>query len=174
MSMMKYVLLAGMVLGFSGCEGTISDDGSVSISAGSGSVEESLTTLALNEDNIQTLLRLTPWTKIETDVQAFYESGNYPETMQSYSIVMTFDTRTVSAYADCQKVTARYRLDGKDISFYDAEIAPAVDLPACVESEYADDAVLALFENSFEVVNMTEDEMVLQAFDFDTQVILKR
>jgi heat shock protein HslJ len=173
--MIKYLATVGLLFALSGCESTISNDGSVSIKAGdSKNSGNSLETLALNEGNIQKLLMLTPWTKIEANIQAFYENGNYPSSRKSYTILMRFDKRTVTAYADCQKVMANYRLNGKDITFRDASIVPAIDLPTCVESEYADDAVMALFENSFEVTKVTEKEAVLDALDFDTQIVLKR
>lgn len=171
-SKIKYIVLIGLLYGLSGCEGTIDDNGNMSIKSGSGQATN-LGTLALDQTRIQTLLTLAPWSKIETSIQTFYENDNYP-TRGSYTIAMTFDKRNVTAYADCQKVTAGYRIDGKEIRFRDASIAPAINLPTCIESKYADDAVLALFENSFEVIKMTEKEAVLQAIDFDTEVVLKR
>jgi heat shock protein HslJ len=173
--MIKYLATVGLLFALSGCESTISNDGSVSIKAGGTKSDgDTLTTLALNEENIQTLLTVAPWTKIEANIQAFYENGNYPSDRESYTIFMTFDKRTVTAYADCQKVTAKYRLNGKDITFNDLSIAPAIDLPTCVESEFADDAVAALFENSFKVTKITQKEALFEALDFDTNIVLKR
>lgn len=174
MSSVKYLVLAGLLFGLSGCESTISDSGAVRVKAGGTAGSSSLETLALDTGNIQKLLMLAPWTKIETDIRAFYENDNYPSARAGYTIIMTFDRRKVTAYADCQRVTANYRINGKEITFRDVAIAPAIELATCIESEYADDAVIALFENSFEVKKMTEKEAVLEAIDFDTEVVLKR
>ncbi len=172
MRMLSTILLAGLLLGFGGCESSVSDRG-VSIKAGGGA-DSGLSTLSDAQLDPHVVLMTGSWHRIEMPVAAFYENSIYPTASHSYAIDMHFGESTVTAYADCQKVTAHYRISDKEIAFSKASIAPAVDLATCEESEFADDAVMALFENSFTIEKVLPKEVVLHSEDFDTQVKLKR
>lgn len=162
---------------FHGCGGTVSDgenNGIVMISKTEDTSSNALETLSLNTTDIRQELQKKPWRKIEIDISDFYENNlNKPEE-KWYPIELNFDEKRVVAYADCQKITADYRIAGKRISFSRLSVSPAIDLPICVESEFADDAVIALLENSFSIESMREKEMLLFSEDFDTTVTLRR
>ena len=170
------VVAVMLVLGFGGCESTISDDGAVSIKAGGTKDEtQTLGTLSLDQEGIEKLLKLSVWHKIRTDIRAFYENRNYPEQAHDYSVDLRFGTKEVTAYADCKKITARYKVEGKKLTFWHVSTpAPAVDLATCEESEFADEAVLALFENSFSVTSIDTHRAKLYNEDFDTTIELRR
>ncbi len=160
---------------FQGCNTTISSSSNdITIKSTDGDKTDNLTTLSVENTDIHAFLMEENWKSIKVDISAFYESSNLPSVQHAYSIDMQFTKKSVVAYADCQKVSANYKIIGKEISFSKISVAPAIELATCIESEYADNAVLTLFENSFEVMKITEKEAVLDALDFDTQIVLKR
>ena len=173
----KLVLTAALVLiGFGGCDSTISDDGAVSVKAGSTKSEsETLGTLSLDREAITKLLTFSPWHSIRADIGAFYENQNYPQRLRTYTVDIRFGKSEVTAYADCKKITARYKVDGKKLIFSHVSTpAPAVELASCEESVFADEAVLALFENSFNVTSIDTHRAKLYNEDFDTTIELRR
>ena len=162
---------------FYGCGGTVSggDDSGVTIKSGTAdTASNALGTLSLGSADIQKELQAKPWEEIDMDISAFYENDLYSAGEKRYPITLSFRNKRIVAYADCQKITANYKIEAKRISFSRLSVAPAIDLASCVESEHADDAVIALFENSFTIKNITEREALLEAEDFDTTVVLKR
>ena len=172
-TLLKSVTLIWLLLGLSGCESTLSDSAAVTVNSASQAADDALETLAVDETSIQNTLMQAPWKRIETDIRAFYENTNLPAN-RSYSVNLRFDERTVTAIADCKKVTAKYRVIGKEIRFSDVSTPSSVDLGSCIESEHADDAVLALFDNDFLVEKITSQSVVLDAIDFDVKVLLNR
>jgi hypothetical protein len=178
MTQWKFGLAACIILiGLGGCESTISDNGSVSIKAGSAvdKAADKLGTLSTDQESIGKMLSLAPWKRIRANISAFYENQNFPQSAHTYRVDLRFGQKSVTAYADCKKITARYSLEGKKLRFSHVSTpAPAVDLATCVESEFADEAVLALFENSFMVTSVDAHKAVLDAEDFDTTVELER
>ncbi len=178
LSCLKHSLeLSLLLLALGGCQSTISDNGAVSIKAGSAveNAADKLGTLSLDQESIGKMLTLSPWTGIRSSISAFYENQNFPQSAGTYRVDLRFGQSRVTAYADCKKITARYTLEGKKLRFSHVSTpAPAVDLATCVESEFADDAVLALFENSFTVTSADTHKAVLKAEDFDTTVELER
>ena len=160
---------------FQGCNTTASSSSDdITIKSTTGDEANDLSTLSMENTDLHTFLMQKNWKSIKTDIFAFYGSSNLPATVHTYTIDMMFAKKSVTAYADCQKVTANYKVNGKEIAFSKVSVAPAIELATCTESEYADDAVIALFENSFEVTKMTEKEVTLEAVDFDTTVVLGR
>lgn len=172
-TVLKSVTLFWLLLGLSGCESTLSDNGAVTIKSASQSADDALATLAVDETNIQDTLMQSPWRRIETDIRAFYENTNLPAN-RSYTVDLRFGERTVTAIADCKKITAKYRVIDKEIRFSEVSTPSSVDLGSCIESEHADDAVLALFDNDFLVEKITPKSVLLDALDFDIKVRLSR
>ena len=162
---------------FYGCGGTVfgGDDSGVTIKSGTADAAvNTLGTLSLSSADIQKELQAKPWREIEMDISAFYENSLYSAGKKRYPVAFSFQNKRIIAYADCQKITANYKIEAKHISFSRLSVAPAIDLASCVESEHADDAVIALLENSFNIENMRKNEVLLSAEDFDTTVVLKR
>ncbi len=173
----KSLPLLVMILLLGGCNGTVSSsDGSdVTIHATTEDATQSgLHALSLDTQDIKTVLTDRPWREIVVDISAFYESNTFPKSARSYTVALQFGEKEVRAYADCQKITAHYKIEDKSISFSKRSIGPAIELASCVESEYADDAVWAFFENSFRVETIDDHEAVFDADDFDTSVTLRR
>jgi hypothetical protein len=164
-----------MMVLFQGCDTTASSSSNdITIKSTNSDKTDNLTTLSVENTDISAFVMKEKWKSIKIDISAFYESSNLPSVQHTYTIDMQFAKKSVVAYADCQKVSANYKIVGKEISFSKVSVAPAIELATCIESEYADDAVLTLFENSFEVTKITEKEVVLDALDFDTNIVLKR
>ena len=162
---------------FYGCGGTVSggDDSGVTIKSGTAdTMSNALGTLSLSSADIRKELQSKPWREIEMDISAFYENSLYGAGEKRYPVTLSFQNKRIVAYADCQKITANYKVEAKRISFSRFSVAPAIDLASCVESEHADDAVIALLENSFTIKNITERQASLEAEDFDTTVDLRR
>ena len=160
---------------FAGCGGNSSyGGGDVSITSVAGDQPDKLGTLSLSSQDIQKVLESKPWKTMKTDVASFYENSIYSSGMRSYPVDITFQGKSVIAYADCQKITANYKIEGKNITFSKLSVSPAIELASCVESEFADDAVIAFFENSFSVKNVTEKSVLFEAEDFDTTITLER
>jgi len=170
----KLSLLVSIIWILQGCgsSNATSGDSNVTITANGSTTP--LESLSLDDQNIQEILIGKTWHKITTNVSSFYENTNFPTFLQNYTVEISFDEKDIVAYADCQKLTARYSIDENEIHFSKSTIAPALELASCIESKYADDAVLALFENRFRVESIEDKEIVLDAVDFDTKVILER
>ncbi len=166
----SFVICMGLFL-MQGCGSSNSSGDTTMITVGDSS--NALATLSMNTQSIKPVLMQEPWKVISTDIASFYENTNLP-TFKSYTIDISFGENDIVAYADCQKLTARYTLKDKEISFSWSTITPAIELASCAASEYADEAVLALLSNDFTVESLLTDEVVLQAVDFDTKVTLKR
>lgn len=160
---------------FQGCNTTASSSlNDITIKSTNGDDTNDLATLSVENTDLHTFLMQENWKSIKTDISAFYESSNFPAVQHIYTIDMVFAKKSVTVYADCQKVSANYKVNGKEITFSKISVAPAIELATCTESEYADDAVLAFFENGFEVKKITEKKLTLEAVDFDTTVVLGR
>ena len=175
MNSMKAIVLTVLIFSFfTGCDSSISSDGSLdsSIKISDKQNDENLQSLSENRD-INEVLQKGLWTKIKEDVSLFYENENFPS-LRYYTIKMSFSKREVLTYADCQKIMARYRIKDNEITFSNIVVAPALELPVCVESQYADDAVLAFFENDFYIDADNENSIKFKAFDFDGSIELHR
>ncbi len=173
----KGILLLVLFLVSQGCQSTISRDGSVSISAGSAPQEQNgdLGTLSTQQADLKKVLQQSQWYAIKTDIAAFYENSIYPAAYKRYTVTMRFGKREVVAYADCQKITARYSVEeNRKLTFSTPEIGPDLEHATCIESQYADDAVIAFFENSFTLHKASEKRVVLTSDDFDVNVELLR
>ncbi len=165
------IFFALLLLG--GCNTSVSSGGTSDISIKAQDSDGELDTLSTNIQNDKEFLQKTSWKKIRADVSHFYLNNNFP-TLSEYTIDMKFEKRVVTAYADCQKITANYKLRDEEISFSNISIAPAVELATCIESQYADDAVLAFFENDFLLEGVDQSKARFSALDFDTVIELYR
>jgi len=161
---------------FQGCgSSTSSSNGSINVASVESGSDTGLQTLSEENRNLQDALQKSEWKEIVCNVSKLYnDAAGYPEVMQNYSIQMQFSQKEVLAYADCQKITARYKVREDEISFSEIAIAPAIELASCQEFEYADDAVLGFFENSYTLQTIRKNEIVLEADTVDTSVILKQ
>ena len=178
---MRKQSIAGMLLIvvglFSGCGSTVSSGENSEIIIKSSTKDitsNTLDTLSLSSVDIQKELQKKPWRVIKADISAFYENSLYSTGMKRYLIELSFQDKRIVAYADCQKIMAHYQIDAKHIAFSKLSVTSAIDLASCMESEYADDAVITFLENSFNIEKITEDEVFFSADDFDTSVILTR
>ncbi len=173
----KYVKITVMVfialLLFGGCDASVSSAGKSDISIKAHDKDDELDTLSTNSQNDREFLQKFSWKKIKADVSQFYLNDNFP-TLNEYTVEMKFEKRVVTAYADCQKITANYKLRDSRISFSNISIAPAVELATCIESQYADDAVLAFFENDFLIEHIEQSKAKFSALDFDALIELYR
>ncbi|RUM62972.1 MAG: hypothetical protein DSZ05_09350 [Sulfurospirillum sp.] len=174
----RYITLSILLMTanlFVGCGGNTSfGGGDVSITSATGDRSDKLGTLSLNSQDIKKVLEAKPWKRMKADVASFYENSIYSTGMKSYPVDITFQGKRVVAYADCQRITANYKIEGKNITFSKLSVSPAIELASCVESEFADDAVIVFFENSFSVKTATEKSVLFEAEDFDTTITLER
>ncbi len=166
------LMMSILLLQACGSSSGIKDD--TTIISNDGDIQNSLNTLSINSQDIQAVLIKGVWKSIDINIASFYENNNLPRYKKKYKINMVFQDHKVVAYADCQKITAKYKIKDKTISFSNATIAPAIELPSCQQFEYADDALLAFVSNVFEVKEISEKKALLSAPDFDTDVLISR
>ncbi len=158
---------------FQGCGSAGGEKANVDITT-TASKKSDLQTFSTLAQDLKKSLREQRWKAIACDLKTL-DSGSWDAPgMRRYPIDMRFGDREVVVYADCQKLTARYRVDGKKLSFSQSRIAPAIDLASCEESEYADDAVWAFFENSYTLRSANEEALIFDAQEADTTVTLYR
>ncbi len=138
------------------------------------SENNNLDTLSLSKKDIQPILMDSAWKKVYINIASFYENNALPAHKKSYNADMKFGKRDITVYADCKKITANYKIKDNLLTFSNATISPAIDLASCEQFEYADDAVMALLSNTFEIKKAVEKKIVLDAVDFDSEVLLLR
>ncbi len=167
------ILLLGLLQGCGGS--TSSSGGNISVTSANGGTGTGLQTLSTEKTDLKSYLEEKAFNEIVCNISKLYnDATGYPETMQKYAVQMHFAKKEVLVYADCQKITANYKVRDDALSFSNISIAPAVELASCQEYEYADDAVLGFFENSYTVEKIRKNEIVLEADEIDTSVVLKR
>lgn len=147
---------------------TLSDDTVIT----AGSQNNDLETLSKEDLDLKQTLISKKWTKITMNLSKF-NSINLSYFQKSYLIELDFQDGKLTAYADCQKLTARYKISDKDISFSKITYK-ADDKVFCQPSEDADQAIYEFLNNSFEATSIEKDEISFKADYFDTEVTLKR
>jgi len=135
--------------------------------------DDKIDTLSEKDLNLKELLEDAKWKEIVIDLDKFYPTV-IESVEKSYLIDMSFKNGKVTTYADCQKLTAKYKITKKAISFSHISYAPAIELTSCQQSEDADQAVNQLFSNTFEVSQMQKDEIIFYSDDFEAEIKLKR
>lgn len=153
-----------------GCDNstTLNDDTVIT----AGSQNSDLEILGEEDLDFKQTLTSDKWTKITMNLSKF-NSVNPSYFQKSYLVELDFKDGKLTAYADCQKLSARYKISDKDISF--SKITYKADDKAfCQPSEDADQAVYEFLNNSFEATNIEKDEVTFKADYFDTEVTLKR
>lgn len=154
-----------------GCSGSVGDkDGFIMTS---GEVKDSIETLSLDNIDLKENLTKKNWTKISANLDKFYSFSTYSQ-KKDYSIKMTFENGNILAYADCKKLTARYIVNDKKISFYEVSYAPAIELATCQESEDADKVVYQFLLRDFEVIEIKDRQIIFKSHEIDTEVILSK
>lgn len=171
MRLMRILFLIILLLLFSGC-GASSGSGN-NISVTSGSNDDTLGTLSIENRDLKETLTAKNWKTLTMDLDQFYTTA-ISTTIKTYKIDMNIENGKVTAYADCQKLTARYKIDDNVISFSKVGYGIDLDHASCQQSEDADQAVYEFLYNSFEVTKINEDEITFQSEDFDVEVVLKR
>ncbi len=129
----------------------------------------------LNENNLdlKEVLEATKWKEIIIDLDKFYPTV-ISTLEKSYLIDMSFENGKLTAYADCQKLTAKYKIDKKEISFSRISYTPAIELASCQESKDADQAVNQFLSNTFEASKIQKDEIIFYSDNFETEIRLKQ
>jgi heat shock protein HslJ len=154
----------------SGCNSSVASSDNTIIKAGSQNSD--LDTLSTDDLDLKQTLVSDRWTNITMNLSRF-NSINPTYYQKSYLIELDFEDGKLTAYADCQKLTARYKISDNDILFskitYNAD-----DKAFCQPSEDADQALYEFLNNSFEATDIQKDEITFKADYFDTEVTLKR
>ena len=157
-----------VVVLFSGC-GESTADGVAGPSTGGDKVIGSLS----GSEDVGAFLQERSWNKITLDLEKFqYDKKSRQRT---YDMEMLFEKRKVTVLADCQYVSASYRLKDDEIIFSRVSAPrPALDLPSCKDSEDAESAVSNFFTYSYVVKANKQSEVVFEGTDIETSVTLKR
>lgn len=160
------------ILGFfcSGCGNTAATGELVILGA---TTENNLSTLSNEVLDLEEVLSSKSWEKIAIDLDQFYATP-FSTVLKSYAIDMSFDEGKVTAYADCQKLTAHYKINDKALSFSKITYSPAIDVATCIESQDADQAVHELFSYTFEATKVEDREIILFSDDVEAEITLKR
>jgi len=166
------ISLSLLSLAYVGCGTAHGSNGDITITSGEKSSDK-LGTLSVEDLDLKQTLTKESYKEITMDIDKFVltpiSTVNKP-----YKIDISFKNGKVLAYADCQKITARYKVSDKALSFSQVSYAPAVKLATCIEVEDADQAVDQFLKGSYEAQKITEDEIVFASDDVDANVVLKR
>ncbi len=168
---MKKTILTISLLFLVGCGSSSGKNGEISVNLGS--KDDKLGTLSTQELDLKETLSSKNWEEITMDLDKFYTTS-ISTANKAYKIDMSFEDGKVLAYADCKKLTARYKISDKEISFSKISYEADLDHASCQQSEDADQAVNQFLNNSFEATQVKEDEITFKSDDFDAEVVLKR
>ncbi len=135
--------------------------------------EDTLETLSNQNIDLQSSITGKNWKKIVMDLDKFYPTA-IRTVKKSYLIDMTFENNTATAYADCFKLSARYKITDKEISFSRISYEPAIELAVCQQSEDADQAIYEFMSNVFEATEADENQIIFKSNEFETEIILKK
>jgi len=139
----------------------------------SGEEELDLGTLSYQDLDLKETLEKENYKEIMMDIDQFFTTAI--ETVnKTYKIDMSFENGRVTAYADCKKLTARYKVYDNKISFSRITDEPDLDHATCQQSEDADQAVYQFLNNSFEATDIKDEKIIFKSDDFDAEVILTR
>jgi hypothetical protein len=168
---MKKIILTGLLLFLVGCGSSSGQNGTITVNSGSN--DDTLGTLSTQGMDLKETLLGKNWEEITMDLDQFYTTS-ISTVNKTYKMDMSFKDGEIIAYADCQKLTARYKISDKEISFSRISYEADLDHASCQQSEDADQAVNQFLNNSFEASKIKEDEITFISDDFDAEVILKR
>lgn len=168
-----YIISLVSILFYSGCETSTSTGSNDKTIVNLGADEDNLTVLNKKDLDLKELLTEAVWKEMVIDLDKFYQT-TISRVEQSYLIEMLFEKSKVTAYADCFKLTAKYKIDDKELSFSRTTYEPAMDLATCQQSKDADQAVYQLFSNTFEATKIDKDEIIFYSDEFETEIKLKR
>jgi heat shock protein HslJ len=154
-----------------GCGSSSGSNADITIT--SGDQNGKLETLSNQEVDLKQTLSEKNWTEIKMDIDQFFATS-IATVNKTYKIDMNFENGKVTAYADCKKLTARYKISDKSISFSHIGNEPDLDHATCIQSEDADQAVYQFLYNSFEATEIKDDKIVFKSDDFDAKVVLSR
>lgn len=172
--MKKILLIISLLLSsifYTGCDNANSTNGSFTVT--SGEKVDTLGTLGEEQKDLKKILSGENWKEITMDLDQFFATS-ISTLDKTYKIDLSFDNQEIIAYADCKKLTARYKINNTAISFSRISNEPDLDHATCQQSEDADQAVYQFLYNSFEASSIKENEITFKSDDFDAEVILKR
>jgi hypothetical protein len=167
---MKPLLFTFSLLFLVGCGTSNGKNSDFTISAGKKS--ENLGTLSIENLDLKETLYGKNWNKITMDLDKFYTTS-ISTVEKVYKIDMNFKDGKVLAYADCQKITAQYRVKKDEIKLSHAQYE-TFDKPSCEEFKDADQAIYQFMNNSFEATKITKNEITFKSYDFDTEIKIER
>lgn len=167
---MKKTILTISLLFLVGCGSSNGKDGTITVT--SGEKEDKLGTLSTEKLDLGEALLGEKWIKLTTNLDKFYATtiSDYV----NYEIEMSFKDNEVVAYADCKKLTARYKIRDNELSFSKVTYNSDPDHASCKPSEDADQAVNQFLSNSFEATKINQNQITFKADDFDVELILER
>ena len=165
------LLLLGALTFLGGCSSSV-DTKSQSTNGPSSNSGGTLGSMSGSED-IKAYLEESGWKSVSLDLDKYlYDMKG---STKSYTMQMDFKDGKVTALADCNIITARYKVKDDEVSFSRVSSPkPALDIPTCKEFKDADKAVSAFFSSDYSVTPRTQNELSLTALDVDTSVTLKR
>ena len=161
------------VLLFSACSSSTSNNDNEESSKGpSTNSGQTLGSMSGSED-INAYLKKSSWKSVTLDLDKYlYDTKG---TSKTYKMQMEFTDGKVTVLADCNYITARYKVRDDELTFSRiSSPKPALDAPTCQGYKDADNAVLAFFSADYTVSPRTQNELSLQAIDIETSVTLKR
>ncbi|MCH9813742.1 MAG: hypothetical protein K0U47_07340 [Epsilonproteobacteria bacterium] len=167
-----YIFCSFIILIFStGCGTPVEETNSLTTSGST--IEDNLYTLNSPTFDLDKIVSQKKWSNMEIDLDQFYQTP-FSTVKKPYRIEMEFKEQKVTAYADCQKLTASYKIADKTLSFSKLSYAPAVDVASCIESEDADQAVYQFFNHTYETIETSAKAVTFQANEVEAKVTLTR
>lgn len=167
-----FIAWSAVVVLMGGCGGSLgggSDSNGTGPSVGGAKIIGSLS----GSEDIAKYLQESSWSKITLDLEKFQFDRDSRQ--KSYDIEMLFEKKKVTVLADCQYVSASYRVKDDEITFSRVSAPrPALDLPSCKDFEDAENAVSNFFVYSYIVKANKQSEVVFEGTDIETSVTLKR
>ena len=163
--------ISTIILLFVGCNTTTEKDGTITLN--SGKKLNPLGTLGLSSKELKEVVFGKNWTKLNLDLDDFItQSIETPK--QDYVIDLNFKDNNILAYADGQKITATFKIDGDKLSF--SKIIMEADLDHSYTNDFmdADQALYSFLNGSYKATKIEENLIVLKSEETDSEVTLKR
>ncbi len=171
-----YLVIFISILFFSGCntstDTTISSSKNQNIESLGSNNKDTLGVSQKKEMSLKDALLNKRWREIVIDLDEFYMTIS-DTNKKSYIIDMSFSEDSVIAYADCFKLSARYKISDNKISFSKISYGQAIELAVCQESEDANEAVFQLFSNDFTATKIEDDKILFYSQELEADIELK-
>ena len=165
--LLNLLLIAGLSFWVLGCDSSVS----VSNAKMSSSNNKNIGSLSGNED-LKELLQANIWKHLSIDLDLYrYDRASKPKT---YEIDMSFTNSRVTGIADCKRFSARYKVNGDELSFSKVHIEEANDLSSCKGFIDAIDAVNAFFSDTYTLSGESEEQIVLTSDEYQSSVTLSK